>query len=291
MPISCREVRDRVVSLLAILDYPVAELDVVGVMSGTANLCYHLILDGSAMILRVTTASSPDEHMRVTENARLAARVGVAPEIVAAHHAHGITLEHHAGGESLTRIKQPFTSGVIEAAAGTFARLRKTEGFSGIMDPWHKLHGYLAAAGVSDPQADHAFGSAWRLIRRYCDTCILNHGNLVASHIDPVQDNMFLTNECVILIDWEFSALTHPMWDLAYFCAESAMTEDDSIALVQLSGLEEDLHALRRWSLLSQAVSFAWCIMMHKQAPNGPVTDAELTRRRTRMEAVLAALQ
>ena len=37
----------------------------------------------------------------------------------------------------------------------------------------------------------------------------------VPSHNDPVLDNLLLDGERTLLIDWEFSAMASPLWDLA----------------------------------------------------------------------------
>ena len=56
----------------------------------------------------------------------------------------------------------------------------------------------------------------------------------VPSHRDPVLGNLLLTDERLWLIDWEYSAMASPYWDLAILCNEADLDLQQSRRLLQL---------------------------------------------------------
>ena len=55
----------------------------------------------------------------------------------------------------------------------------------------------------------------------------------VPSHRDPVLGNLLLTDERLWLIDWEYSAMASPYWDLAILCNEADLDLQQSKRLLQ----------------------------------------------------------
>jgi thiamine kinase-like enzyme len=55
----------------------------------------------------------------------------------------------------------------------------------------------------------------------------------VPSHRDPVLGNLLLTDERLWLIDWEYSAMASPYWDLAILCNEADLDLPQSRRLLQ----------------------------------------------------------
>ena len=50
-------------------------------------------------------------------------------------------------------------------------------------------------------------------------------------HCDPSLANLIDTGERVWLVDWEYSGMNDPMWDLAYLSNEAALDPDRERAL------------------------------------------------------------
>ena len=55
----------------------------------------------------------------------------------------------------------------------------------------------------------------------------------VASHNDPVLENWLLDAERLWLLDWEFSAMASPYWDLAILSNAAQLSEDRAADLLQ----------------------------------------------------------
>jgi thiamine kinase-like enzyme len=55
----------------------------------------------------------------------------------------------------------------------------------------------------------------------------------VPSHCDPVLENLLLASRRLWLIDWEYSAMASPYWDLALLCNEAGFDLAQSRRLLQ----------------------------------------------------------
>jgi thiamine kinase-like enzyme len=57
--------------------------------------------------------------------------------------------------------------------------------------------------------------------------------NQVPSHRDPVLGNLLMAENRLWLIDWEYSAMASPYWDLAILCNEADLDLPQSRLLLQ----------------------------------------------------------
>ncbi len=56
---------------------------------------------------------------------------------------------------------------------------------------------------------------------------IANRGDLIACHNDIVPENVLIKNEEVYFIDWEYSGMNDPMFDIAALFVESRLNKDE----------------------------------------------------------------
>ena len=56
----------------------------------------------------------------------------------------------------------------------------------------------------------------------------------VPCHNDTVPENFVKDNEKLYLIDWEYSGMNDPMWDLAAHCLECEFSEDEEELFLKL---------------------------------------------------------
>ena len=59
---------------------------------------------------------------------------------------------------------------------------------------------------------------------------------LVPSHVDPSPGNLLLRSDGVVLVDWEFSAMAAPAWDLAILSVEASFDHDQDMAVLAAHG-------------------------------------------------------
>lgn len=173
-------------------------------------------------------------------NAALAASIGVAPEIIHCDAAAGLLVTRLiAGGRSLdaAAFREPET--LIRSAA----LLRRLHGsglqFSGEMRLFAKLDQYLELAAESGLLRE--FGLIGLRQRADEVRCVLEACPvpLVPSHVDPVPDNFVAVGQRLYLVDWEYSAMAEPAWDLAGLALE-AVLDGNQEQLLLLTYFEAD---------------------------------------------------
>ncbi|MGE0117510.1 MAG: phosphotransferase [Dongiaceae bacterium] len=206
-------------------------------LASLTNRTYRIGLGTDAFVLRIAGEGTERYIDRAAEahNAGLAASIGIAPEVVFADARNGVMVTRFiADGMALTpkRLRQ---RGMLQRAVALLRRLHDSGlPFSGRMDLLPKLDEYVSLAskrrwpGDLDPGAiaRHADAARAALER--------NRGSQVPSHIDPVPDNFVAAGDgsTLYLLDWEYSAMCEPMWDLAALSIEAGLhARQDDILL------------------------------------------------------------
>jgi len=156
-------------------------------------------------------------------NLAIVAELGLAPAILHAELDRGVLIsEYLAGSRPLE--DRDFARAEIQGAVGGLLNIlqRSRRQFHGHQDPKSAIDTYLqihadqVAAGLRS-----ALGPALDLLRQTAPAA-------VPAHVDPHPSNfLMLADGKLALVDWEFSAMADPCWDVAA-CLNS-MPEDDSV--------------------------------------------------------------
>lgn len=188
-------------------------------LPGLTNTNWRLRADGQDLVLRIPGSSSKRYLSREQEmhNAGLAAELGIAPPLLYADPASGVTVQKFlADARSLTPadFAEPET---LRKIGALLAQLHRSDRrFEGSMAPFPIIDTYLGLA--SDARL-------LDLRRRAEPIRAVLEGrpmSLVPSHIDPNSSNFLLRSDGrLLLIDWEFSAMAEPAWDLAAVVIEA----------------------------------------------------------------------
>ncbi|MDA0952434.1 MAG: phosphotransferase [Proteobacteria bacterium] len=251
---------ERIASLLAAAG--LGKTDSVEPLSGTGNRTFAARGKGFDVIVRLPgheTAALVDREAEA-HNAALAATLGVAPALIHRDDADGAMVMVRAPGATLADLQSGTRQGAFARLGAGLARLHRGPAFLGRMDPWQKIAAYLDAAGLDDADAA-AFGSLWPGIAALRARTGLDPARLAPCHVDPVPANAIDDGRRVLLVDWEYAAMSDPLWDLAYVCVEGELEPQEESALLAGYG-ESSLRgaALADWKLVARAVSAAWCM-------------------------------
>jgi thiamine kinase-like enzyme len=83
----------------------------------------------------------------------------------------------------------------------------------------------------------------------------------VPSHIDLVLENILQQGEKVWFIDWEYSAMASPFWDIATFCNSAQFDSAESVAFLKMTLVDyqqSDFECLEQYRFITKAVSDCW---------------------------------
>lgn len=199
-------------------------------LPGHTNRNYRLRGRAEDWVLRLPRSKTNRFIDRAAEaaNQEAAAGLGIAPRVAWRDHS-GLSLTPTLGARGLTAADLADDE-MLQRVAATFARLHRSAlCFDGRVDPGELLQRYFAllpAAGQRRyrRRVETALHSLPRLARRDCD--------YVASHNDPVLENLLLGRGRLWLIDWEFSAMASPYWDLATLCNAAGLGRKRSLDLL-----------------------------------------------------------
>jgi thiamine kinase-like enzyme len=154
-------------------------------------------------------------------NHEVAAALGIAPPILLADPDCLVTrYVEDARGLAPESFRDP---AVIDAVGRLLARLhRGPDAFQGRMELFPKTDQYLALAGTEAPAALLRL----RELAEPARAALAAHPAIgVPSHIDPSPANFLQGRHGLFLIDWEYSAMCEPAWDLAGLAIEARLDE------------------------------------------------------------------
>jgi len=195
------------------------------------NRNWRLTAGEADFVLRAPGASSQRYLSRSQEfhNAAMAADLGIAPALLYADAGTGVTLQPFlADAKALT--PEDFARPEIARKTGAvLARLHRSgRRFQGTMHAFPIIQTDMNLAAYDRLRRLRARAEA---IRAALET---HPVALVPSHIDPNPANFLLRADgSLLLIDWEYSAMCDPAWDLAAISMEGRMDTEARTAFAE----------------------------------------------------------
>jgi len=239
-------------------------------LESLTNRSYRITLDGERYVLRIAGAGTGRFIDRPAElhNARLAASIGVAPEVLFFDAEDGTMLTRFIA-DSVTldarRMRDPAT---LSLAARTMKRLHESGlAFAGRMELFPKIDEYLAL--IDERRADdcglHAARGRAEALRPAFEQAA---APIVPCHIDPTPANFLLARAAaglpaLYLIDWEYAAMGEAAWDLAGLSIEAGFDEADDRRLLDAyhgQPSATDIARFRAHRALLPLVAASWAV-------------------------------
>lgn len=206
-------------------------------------------------------------------NMRLAADRGLAPELLGWSD-DGALVTQRLPGAAL----RPDDGDTLAAEVGALLRsVHEGSGFAGTHDPW-QMSERLAARGATDATCDQlaAVLAPLRFAAAQRAPC----------HGDPWPGNIVRDGTRLYLVDWEYSGMGDPLWDVADFATECDLDEAAEVRLVRayLGRVPDSptLHRVRVYRCLSDLLWARWSLEEHAQANDTDDFVAEARRRAER---------
>ena len=238
-----RAERAAVAALLARIGRPAGAIEPV---AGTRNRLWRA---GDWVVRLARTAHPFADPATEAVNMAAAAALGVAPEVLHADGKTGAFVIRFAPGRPLDTLD----GGALMRIGRTLAKLHGGAGFAGALDPAEAAARYAEALGDDDSRALARQGAAlW---------AALAPGRRIAPcHNDPVPANVIDDGTRALLVDWEFSGLNDPAWDLAYHAVEGGLDEARLDRLLEAYGADQAFAARVRASrAMVLLVNGLWC--------------------------------
>jgi thiamine kinase-like enzyme len=205
-------------------------------LGGLTNRVYRVSLGTDSWCLRLPGPGTEAYIDRQVEavNARAAAAAGVSPEV----------LFFSADGIMLTRFLDDVVTmspagfreraGAPERAGTAFRRLHDSgQPFAFRFELFAMIDSYLkvlAERGATLPPGYHDVVTEAGTVRE----ALGSHAwPLTPCHCDPLCENLLDTSERMWLVDWEYSGMNDPMWDLGDLSVEAGFDASQDEALLR----------------------------------------------------------
>ncbi len=193
-------------------------------LGGLTNLVYRVETGGRKLIVRIPGAGTEDYIDRAVEltNARAAARAGVSPEVLWADPATGVMISQCLDPVT-TMTPDLFRSrtGSPARAGEALAKLHNSaETFEFRFELFAMIDDYLKLLAGKDivlPEGYHAIVGAAEPVKQ---ALAANPAPLAPCHNDPLCENFLDDGERMWIVDWEYSGMNDPLWDLGDLSVE-----------------------------------------------------------------------
>ncbi|HWA18699.1 MAG TPA: choline/ethanolamine kinase family protein [Devosia sp.] len=194
-------------------------------LGGLTNRVFRIGLADQSLCLRLPGAGTEAYINRTNEAqaARAAAAAGVSPEVLHAAPGSGIMLTRFI--EGATTMSPAFFKSRPGSPARAGAVFRKLHESGARFDSRFELFAmvddylkFLAGKPVALPDGYHATLSEAETIRAALAAHPLP---IVACHCDPLSENFLDTGTRMWIVDWEYSGMNDPMWDLGDLSVEA----------------------------------------------------------------------
>lgn len=205
-------------------------------LGGLTNLVFQVDLDGERYCLRLPGEGTSEYIDRKVEetNAIAAAAAGVSPGVV--HFgADGVMVTQYVD-RSTTMSADLFatTPGAVERAGRAFRKLHDNAGrFDFRFELFSMIDeylGHLKRLGAAVPDGYHDVVADAETVRQALSAHPLP---LAPCHCDPLCENFLDTGDTMWIVDWEYSGMNDPMWDLGDLSVEGGFDADMDRRLIE----------------------------------------------------------
>ncbi|MGX8010427.1 phosphotransferase [Mesorhizobium sp. ORM8.1] len=189
-------------------------------LGGLTNMVYRA---GEAC-LRIPGKGTEEYINRANEAvaAREAARAGVSPEVLYADPASGLMVTRFIiGAETMSPEKFKARPGSPARAGEAFRKLHS----SGAVFPFRfelfaMIDDYLKVLSTKDVTLPAGYHDVVREADSVRAALAAHSAPLTACHCDPLCENFLDTGERMWIVDWEYSGMNDPLWDLGDLSVE-----------------------------------------------------------------------
>lgn len=238
-------------------------LEMSGLAGGTANAAYHVRSRRGTFALRFNDPRGAllgvDRRTEVALHAH-AARARIAPQIIAADPAGEFLITEFIPGAPWRREDLGNAARLAQLAARLRALHALAPPSAPEFDVAALLHAHAARLARTDPVAAQELAPLLQRARRVLERFDGASRRRVIVHNDLHHTNVLQATDGLYLIDWEYSAVADPLYDLACLLAYYPEADQHAELLLETSGLAPYAsHAvLRDAAWLYTLLSYLW---------------------------------
>jgi thiamine kinase-like enzyme len=246
-------------------------------LGGLTNRNYRVDVEGQSLVLRIPGEGTSAYIDRTVEkhNAEVAARAGVNAELLHFDAGDGVMICRFIEGATMDA--ERFRDvGAVARAARAFRRMHEcSEPFESRFDLFQKMDEYLALLRNLKAPVPEGYERAQQEAAAVRRALARNPAQLAPCHCDPLAENFLDTGTRMVIVDWEYSGMNDPMWDLGDLSVEAGFGTEQDAALLHAYFEGPAPEAARGRMILYKAMCdllwTLWGVIQH--ANKNPVDD------------------
>ncbi|MBK1698131.1 choline/ethanolamine kinase family protein [Rhodovibrio salinarum] len=241
-------------------------------LGGLTNLVYRIQTPDRDYVLRVAGPGTESFIDRKVEahNARAAAAAGVSPEVLFVDESDGLMLMPHIPATTMSPESFRTTEGAPARAGAAFARLHDSgQTFEFRFELFQMIDGYLKLLGdlgATLPEGYHDVVREAEAVREVLDA---KPAELAPCHCDPLCENFLDSGEAMWIVDWEYSGMNDPLWDLGDLSVEAGFTPEQDLEMMRAyrggEVSEADFGRMVVYKAMCDLLWTLWGLIQHAQ--------------------------
>ena len=205
-------------------------------LGGLTNLVYRVELKGQTLIVRIPGPGTEDYIDRAIElhNATAAARAGVSAEVIWADGATGVMIAKSLDPiTTMTPALFKSRTGSPARAGAALAMLHNSgETFEFRFELFAMIDDYLNILAGKDTQLPDGYQDIVKAAQPVKKALADNPTPLAPCHCDPLCENFLDDGTKMWIVDWEYSGMNDPLWDLGDLSVEGGFSDAQDLELL-----------------------------------------------------------
>jgi thiamine kinase-like enzyme len=252
-------------------------------LGGLSNSNYRLDLPNGSLVLRVPRSNPGPfriDRQEEVKAACFAGRVGIGPPVLYAN-AQGMMLTRFLKEAELMSIEAYQSDpGSVQRTAHVVAQLHRS-GYrlKRCFDPFQVIDAYKDECQRRWPGVPVLPSRLQAAVEEARAQITTSSVPFVPSHCDLVPENCLDAGLRMFLIDWEYSRMNDPAWDLAYLCVEGAFDATQEQLLLESYDVDAVTDGrLQVFKLLTRTLNALWGAFW--KGPKGHLTPSSWMHQR-----------
>ena len=265
-------------------------------LGGLTNLVHLVETKDANIIVRIPGEGTENYINRATEltNATAAWRAGISAEVIWADVKTGMMISRAIDGiETMTPTLFRTRSGSPMRAGKALAKLHNSgETFDFRFELFTMIEDYLKVLSTKDvnlPDGYHDIVKAANPVKEVLDA---NPIPLTPCHCDPLCENFLDDGKNMWIVDWEYSGMNDPLWDLGDLSVEAGMDDIQEAELLSAYfGAEPTAAQKGRVVIYKAMCDLLWTLWGLIQLADGNLADDFWVYATERFERCKALMQ
>ena len=248
-------------------------------LGGMTNIVHLVETDSNNLIVRIPGKGTEDYINRTFEynNAMAAWRAGISAEIIWADVEKGIMVSKAINGiETMTPKFFSSRKGSPARAGLALAKLHNSgETFDFRFDLFNMIDDYLNILSSKNAELPDGYHDIVKAAKPVKEALIANPMQLAPCHCDPLCENFLDDGNKMWIVDWEYSGMNDPLWDLGDLSVEAGMDESqESEMLIAYFGKDPTAAQKGRVIIYKAMCDLLWTLWgLIQHADKNPAED------------------